>query len=448
MTMIKQTLIAAAVFAAAAAFSAEKIVFKETFDSPDALKKWKLETPEDGSQYSIDNGALSVLHKHKPGFRSYIEIPVPKIKKGKLEFDVLIDPERRDPRDRIGLTLDLYNISTFWHDSCKDWRAYFPEPEVMRMQYFDIEPVGHKRIAVVPKYKYVHYCITFDQPADMVEFYAEDMNDPKAARYDISVWGHDYYQGAYLKIGSYAYTNDPYRTLVDNVVLTEITDDRKSAGNNKEEILVFNGLGTVHYPMDTLLKGEKFRLYSWDSPGYNATFTNNFQYSKTPSFQTIQNSKLIIFNDGPNIDPALQRQILTSVANGADLLIFSGFASLGRGNYKGSVLELILPVIPCGLWDFKGDGAKPILLDAKEGLVPEGAKMYYYWDAKPAEGAEVLATAGNGKYPILLRKKHGKGSVTVLTATAFGKDDPTSYWRTEFIKNLIETLPGRTVVNP
>lgn len=426
-----------------ASFAAEKVVFKETFDSPDALKKWKIETPADGSKYRVENGALVVEHKHKPGFRSYIEIPIPLLKKGKLEFDVLIDPDRQNPKDRIGLTLDIYNISTFWHDSCKDWRAYFPEPETERLRFFDIEPVGHQRISIVPKYKYVHYCINFDHKADMVEFYAQDMSDPKSSRYDISVWGHDYYQGAYLKIGSYAYASDTYKTLVDNVVLTEITDDGNEVAGKKEEILVFNGLGTVHFFMNDLLKGEKFRMYSWESPGHNATNNNNFQYTKTPSFQTIRNSKLIIFNDAPNIAPALQKQIIKSVRDGADLLIFTGFTCIGRGYYKDSPLAEILPVIPGGLWDFKQVKEKSVLLDLKKGLVPSGAKMYYYWDVKVKEDAEILATAAKGQYPILLRSKIGKGSVTVLTATAFGDDTPDSFWRTEFSRNLIDTLPGR-----
>ena len=205
------------------AFAAEKVVFEEKFDSPDALKKWRIDTPADGPKYRIDKGALSVEHIHKFQERSYIEIPIPRIKKGKLEFDVLIDPDHSVAGDRIGLTLGFYNISTFWHDSCKDWRMYFPEPEAKRLPYFFIEPVGHRRISRVAKHKYQHYCILFDHDADLIEFYVDDMQDPKSARYDMSVWGHDYYQGSYLKIGSYAYASYPYRTLVDNVKLTEIT---------------------------------------------------------------------------------------------------------------------------------------------------------------------------------------------------------------------------------
>jgi hypothetical protein len=272
----------------------------------------------------------------------------------------------------------------------------------------------------------------------MVEFFVQDMLDPKTARYDISVWGHAYYQGAYLKIGSYSYASDPYRTLVDNVVLTEITDDGKGAVAAKKDILVFDGFGTVHYPVGKLLKGKKYRSYSWVSPGYNPTNKNNFTYEKAPSYQKISEAKLFIFNDAPNIAPALQTQIVKAVRNGSDLLILGGLLSLGKGGYKNSPLEKILPVTLPDLWGIKGSHKKALRLDAKKGLVPAGAELYYYWDVKPVEGAEILATADNGKLPILFRKKYGEGTVTVLSATVFGPVTPSSFWNTEMIQNIFD----------
>lgn len=418
----------------------EKIIFSENFNSPDALSKWRISTAADGPQFRIENGALSVEHRHKPNYGSFIEMRIPLIKKGRIDLDVLIDPDHNDPRERIGLTLDIFNISTFWHDSCKDWRMYFPEPETKRLPNFGIEPVGHKKIAAVPKYKYVHYRIVFDHDSDLVEFYVGDLKDPKSARYDVSIMGHAYYQGAYLRIGSYGYAQNPYRTLVDNVVVTEILDQGGNAAK-KTENLVFDGLLTTYVPMKRVLKGEKFRAYHWDSPGHNVTNTNNYQYMKMPSFQTVKNAKRIIFNDAPNVPEPLQKKILDSVKEGSNLIIFSGLCSLGKGEFKDTPIGKALPVVLSDEWAIAGHSEKPIRLDAKPGLVPkDGAVMYYYWNLKPAEDAEILATADNGKIPILLRRKIGKGSVIVLCATVCGPSKKDSFWNTAFLDNIANFL--------
>ena len=441
-------LIPALTLAAFSAFAAEKVVFQENFDSPDALKKWRIDTPANGPKYSIDNGMLSVEHIHAYQKRSYIEIPIPLIKKGKLEFDAIIDPEQINRGDRIGLTLGFYNISTFWHDSCKDWRMYFPEPEAKRLAYFFLEPVGHRRISIVPKHKKVHYCILFDHDADLIEFYVNDMRDPKSARYDMSIWGHDFYQGAYLKIGSFAYAAYPYRTLVDNVKLTEITDEA-GAAVKKDNILVFDGMLSVHHPIKKLLKGEKnIRTYNWESTGYNTRTTNNYEFSAFPSFSAIERAKMVIINDAPVIQPALQERVIKAVKNGTHLVILGGLCTLNKGSFQGSPLGAVLPVKLDSKWAIKGAHDKPIKLDAKAGLIPENAEMYYYLDLQAADDAEILATADGGKtlffsqkkIPVIFQKKLGKGTITVLSATACGPSNEKSFWNTDLVKNLLTGL--------
>ena len=60
-------------------FSGSRVVFSENFDLPDALKKWHVvEYPGSGT-FRVENGTLSVLHKHNPGKGSYIEIPIPSV---------------------------------------------------------------------------------------------------------------------------------------------------------------------------------------------------------------------------------------------------------------------------------------------------------------------------------------------------------------------------------
>ena len=421
----------------------EKIVFSEQFDSPDALKKWHVvEYPGSGT-VSLDKGALSITHKHNPGKGSYAEIPIPAISRGQVDFDVLIDPDHADPGTKIGLIFEIYNIASFWHDSLSDWRLYFPEPNAKRMPNFNFEPVGHQRIARVGKYKYVHYRIFFDEKLDLVEFYVGDMKDPKAARYDVSVFGHGFYRGGYLRIGSFAFTSDPYRTLVDNIVIREFSGETEV--QKKDQILIFDGFTSDHFKVYPYLKKKNaanVRRYTWNSPGANLLAdANNFRYEGMPGLHTVERASLIIFNDAPNVDAPLQKQILRSVQNGADLLILSGAFSLGKGGYKDSPIGDALPADLPDTWAVAGEKHSPIVLDQKPGLITEkDSVLYHYWDLKPGNGAEILATAGTGKIPVLLRRKYGKGSITVLAATACGPAGKNSFWKGSFINRLIDFL--------
>ena len=134
---MRQAFIFSLILIAAAVSGADKVVFKETFDSPDALRKYRVVRQKNGAEFSVAGNALLIRHKHVPQ-SGFIEIPVPMIKKGRLDFDVTVKTEGTSISDGIGLTLDLYNISTFWHDACGDWRMYFPEPNSKRMQLIEM----------------------------------------------------------------------------------------------------------------------------------------------------------------------------------------------------------------------------------------------------------------------------------------------------------------------
>ena len=186
------------------------------------------------------------------------------------------------------------------------------------MPNFNFEPVGHQKIAKVGKYKYVHYRIYFDEKLDLVEFYTGDMKDPKTARYDVSVFGHGFYRGGYLRIGSFAFTTDVYRTLVDNIVIREFSGETEL--QNKDQILIFDGISSNHYNVYPLLKKKNLwndtgaRHYVWNSPGANIqAHKNNFSYEGMPGFQTVEKAALIIFNDTQNVEAPLQKQIIKTL---------------------------------------------------------------------------------------------------------------------------------------
>ena len=95
----------------------------------------------------------------------------------------------------------------------------------------------------------------------------------------------------------------------------------------------------------------------------------------------------------------------------------------------------------------KGSGKTPLKLKGNSSVVPENAEMYYYLDLQPAEGAEILASAevADGFFfkktvPVLFRTQLGKGSITVLGATACGPDNEKSFWNTDLVKNILTGL--------
>ena len=429
--------------------AAEKVVFKETFDTPESLKKWTITNVANSGKFAVENGALCVTHEHNPGNGNYMEIRIPKIKRGRVDFDVMIDPERYNPAARIGLTFEIYNIATFWHDSCRDWRLYFPEPNYKRMPEFDIEPVGHQRITVVPKHKYVHYSIFFDEEKDMVEFYSGDMRDPKAARYDVSVYGHGFYRGGFLRIGNFGFTDGPYRTLVDNVVVTEMSEE--TAAQPKTEFLLFDGIASDIVKFNEAMKPLKVRRYVWDSTGANiVAHINNCEFVGMPGFQSVEKAQLIVFNDTVNIEPALQRKIMESVKNGTDVLFQGGHFTFNKGGYKNSPFEMILPIkMKDSLWGVSGDKAKALSLSTAGSFKWDNAKdskIYYYWDMEPADGSEVLLTAsesgwfGKKDIPILVRKKFGKGYVYVFIGTPCGPSTETSFWNKDYVSAILKFI--------
>lgn len=418
-------------------FAAEKTIFSEDFTNPDTLKSWRKVLKKDGAEFVTASDGLHIKHNHLHGGGGFIEIPVPLIKKGRLDFDAeVVIPQGGGPG--IGLIVELYNISTFFHDGCRDWRMYFPEANAKRLPYFNIEPVGHQKIARVTRNKTIHYRIRFDEENDLVEFYAGDMTDPATARYDVSIFGHAFYRGGNIRIGSFGYAHSKYYTRITNLVLTEESDD--TAQNNvRNQILIFEGMGSDHYVMKNLFADElkNIRIYPWLSPGACPGNFNNYQYFKLPGFSTIDNAKLIIFNDAPNVKKALQKKILSAVENGANLLITGGLFSLANGNFDQSPIGDALPLKVDKKWNLAGNSKIPLKID---GTKNKGV-IYYYFPAELTEKAEVLFKAGN--IPLMLKKAYGKGNIIVFCGTPAGPDNKDAFWRTACLQEMISKALGK-----
>ena len=418
----------------------EKVVFKADFQSDESLQKWHAVTYKIGAEFHASDGTLTVTHHSAQRRGGCIEIPVPLIKKGRLDFDVNTPVDGKG----IGLTLDLYNISTFWHDACRDWRLYFPEPNANRLPFFTIEPVGHHRIAIIPKGETIHYRIRFDESADLVEFYAGSMDDPAAVRYDVSVFGHALYQQSLLRLGSFGYAPAVYSTTISNITLTEETPE-SCVKKARDLVLAFDGMSSnIHNLTQLLPKG--FRHYVWDSTGANLVNTNNCEYSSLPGFATIDRARTIVFNDAPNVPVPIQKRMLTAIEGGADLLILGGLCTLNKGDFANSPLGNALPVTLPDQWRLAGSENPLPITEAKAGVLPQDARpgvCYYYLDLPPVKDAEVLLRAGQDGPPILVRRRLGSGAITVLLATTCGPDTSDAFWKTGLIQNIMrESLSG------
>ncbi|MBQ7651017.1 MAG: hypothetical protein IJS15_08655 [Victivallales bacterium] len=431
-------IVAAFVLAGCLILAGEKTVFKADFQNDESLKVWRAVTYKIGATFHADNGTLTVTHHSAQRRGGFIEIPVPLIKKGRLDFDVCTPTGGQG----IGLTLDLYNISTFWHDACKDWRLYFPEPNANRLPYFTIEPVGHHSIGKVPKGETIHYRIRFDESADLVEFFIGDMDDPAAVRFDVSVFGRAFYQQPLLRLGSFGYAPSVYSTTISNLVLTEETEDtgQKTA---RDLTLAFDGVSSNIYNMEQLLP-KGFRRYVWDSPGANIINTNNCKYNSLPGFGTIDRAKTIVFNDAPNIPVHLQKRMATAIGDGANLLILGGLFTLNKGGFAESPLGQVLPVELPDQWRLAGSEKPLPIVEAKPGTLPQDVKpgvCYYYLDLPPVKDAEVLLRAGQDGPPLLVRRRCGNGAITVLLATPCGPDTPNAFWHSKLVQSIISRLP-------
>ncbi|MBQ6473843.1 MAG: hypothetical protein IJJ33_17785 [Victivallales bacterium] len=414
-------------------FGLDRVVFAESFQSSAALENWRMVSGREGAVFSISPNGLNLRHRNtSPGV--FVESAVPVIRRGRLEFDVTVNPGADGVSNGIGLTLDLYNVSTFWHDACKDWRMYFPEPNSRRLPNYFIEPVGHRMIAPVKAGRKSHYKICFDADSDLVEFYLDDMDDPAAVRYDVSVLGHAFYQGGFLRLGSFGYAPKEYCTEIGNIVLREETPDQAET-TERTLALVFDGMSSQHYPVRRLLRSIKpsnIRQYVWDSPGPFDPNTNNYRYFKLPGFASLERAEIIIFNDAPIVEDALQKKILASVEGGAKLLVMGGLYTLNRGGFAHSRLGNALPVLLDETWNLAGDGKHPVSLHP-----PRFQAVIYYWlKFKPAKDAEVLMTAAGA--PVLFRRKLGKGSIAVFAGTALGPVEKNVFWKTSLLQEIFD----------
>lgn len=428
--MNQKRLLLSAILGIAGCLAAQnKVIFQDNFNDAGKFKKtWRSHTSPGKSSYETGSKGLTVTVRNNPFHDGYIECDIPLIKRGMLEFDM----EYPDPSNSsgIGLFVEIYNISTFFHSAVRDWRAYFPEPESKRIEGFHIEPVGHRKITNVAKKGKSHYRILFDMEKDRVEFFKDDMSDPALIQGNISVFGHAFYRGGKIRIGSMGYASKPYQYRVSNLKLTELKED-SSVQQKRDGILLFQGMTFDELKIYEALIGAGYQKknisrYNLVNVGSSTIIINRFQYDRVPGENRLKQAKLIVLADAPagpdNILPDfILKDMADFVRNGGRLVIFGGFFTLEKGEYQETPLAEVLPV-ELGSPHTTGKLKKPTAIKSAHPdynwLNAEKFNVRFYHDLKVKKNAEVKLTVD--KKPILVEWQCGKGSVAVFLGKKSG----------------------------
>ena len=439
--------VGAAVLAGAQLSGADSgVLFRADFSTATTPEQqgWQVLAAPDQSTYEFRDGVLRVTCMQNWHNGGMIRKAVPVARRGVLEFDACIALENRANALGVSLVVSIYNISTWFHDYCKDWRRYFPEGPGKRLPGFKIEPVGHRRLASVTKGEWAHYRILFDHETGVVEYYRNDMDDPAHIDYDVPVLGRAEYEGGALQIGSMGITKGAVVHGLRNVVLRTLPEPAVDDSERGRDVLLFKGISADLHGIEATLTatadGDNVRTYALRTHGAAVSPVNQLELGRLPSSATVARAAKILLLDMPAepgacLPSALLEQMVAAVHAGAELVVFGGMFALGKGGYIGSPLEGILPVELAGAWEVRALPG-PAALKSGAGVLgtPEEGRpaVRWYHRLTPGDDAEVLLTAG--QEPMLVRRRVGRGTVAVFLGVPCGEwaDHPkrlVPFWR-------------------
>jgi hypothetical protein len=434
-----------------------KDVLNLNFDGSATLAKrgWSVHQPKNaktGSDYRIANKRLEIIAKSAKNLQGgYIELDIPLIRKGIFEFDLKDDHHLKG----IGLFIDFYNISLFWHDYCRDWRRYFPEPTSNRLKAYDVEPVGHRRLGKVERKKWSHYKIYFDTDNDVVEYYKDDMENPVYIDGAAPVLGRQEYLGGKLRIGNWGVCKAPMKFLIDNIRISTI-DDAASEDKPRDRYLLFKGLAFQRYDIGGALRSngvpkDRISEFTIENPKPALTPENKFFIDRLPGSESMNRAKSCVFIDcpfGPHsiIPEVTQKAIIANVRSGMRLVVFGGLYAFGKGYYEQAYLSEFLPVEIKGPWEVK-KLSLPLLVTPVSGAFGKmdwknPPAVEYIHDLKLKKGAEILLKAG--EKPLLVRSKLGKGEILIFLGAPCGVSPRKSrnplFWKWNQWRKLVSEI--------
>ncbi len=436
---------------------ADEVVFRADFSGKNALQAsgWEIVSSPEQSLYAAKDGVLQVTCMQKPMNGGFMRLRVPVLNRGKLEFDACIAAENAGNCLGVGLTIDVYNISTWFHDYCKDWRRYFPEPPSQRIAGYKMEPVGHRRLTTVPKGEWAHYAIVFDHEAGIVEYYRNNMDDPVMIDYDVPVLGRAEFQGGEIRIGNMGITRGAVVHEIRNLTLSRIDPTAESSGNSRTDLIVFRGIAADEYGLDATLRSlasvGKTHTYTLSTHGAAVSPKNLLKLDNLPSAKTIQRASAIALLDmpaGPGeiLPHAFQRQIVEAVQNGAKLIVFGGMFSFGKGVFQYGPLARILPIELGGPWEVqKLPEPQSLIPEDKSSFEKQSSPLLQWYHANTVRPRASILMKTDDRIPIVARQAVGDGSVIVFLGIPAGISQTSTgipFWQSsswkEWMKKKIE----------
>ncbi len=220
-----------------------------------------------------------------------------------------------------------------------------------------------------------------------------------------------------------------------------------------ERVMVINGIGFASYRLDEALDNIEVKPYYMEV-GLGLSPKVQTKLERSPGRGSIEKSNLIIMVDATAdcFGNYTQGLIAKYVEDGGSLLVLGGPFTYGKGHFKGTVLEKVMPVEINGPWEMKKAQTPLAIKVVKGGIFNDGFKwekkpaVFYYHDLKPKPESEVILRGG--EIPLLVVWNYGQGKVAAFSGTTLGmaEEGTIPFWEWEdwprFLNNLVGWLRG------
>ena len=328
---------------------------------------WRESRAQPQDSFTVKDGVLTAVCSPNPykgaSYSRDVELPV----KGELSFEV---------RQYCG------NSTRYYLQVCVgDLMLSFCGDSLLR--YFPAPKPNWKTAAAhrVPPGVWTRVRVVWDSSARLIRYYAGDMRIPAWVEHD-AVIGHDENSARHtLRIGNYGLASNFQTHRLRGLSLGEASGD---AASPRGVALVFRGLGSEFFPIDSWIKGfdredvvDFYLIYR----GMNYRAENDIALSAYPDDELCRNAKLIVLADMPLesrvIPYSAQSNMLAAVAAGGRMIVTGGLAGLEK----------------CGDYDAPIASALPV-------------KLRDPW-TRPDGGAVVRAAYGRGKIAVVNKTKAG-----------------------------------------
>jgi len=401
-----------------------RILYREGFEDEGrslADRGWTTDATPEQSVWEVSEGSLRVTCFFKPYKGGRIRRQVPHVSRGELTFDAQLACGGSVGYNHLSLQFFYGMLLSFNNYGGHKLQRYY-------------ERKWRRVASDVPLGRWVRFRVRFDAGRKIAEYYCGDMQYPTDIETGIVLDPKPGQNTMELAIGNYGLCTGTLVHRIDNIVLRELPSAPPKKpladGPSGQRAVVFRGVSFQRLRVSEIVK----RLGATDLAvftmqiGLSLSAENRFFLDRMPSVLSPERPTLILLADlplGPNraVPPFLLEKIRDDVQRGATLLILGGPFTLGKGCFRGTCLEDILPVELGGPWELVR-APRPRPLRAAEPSLstllddPNPPVVFYYHQVQPRQGARIIAYAGHG--PVMFERSYGRGRVVVFGGAPLG----------------------------